>query len=82
MKKLVSFAVDVGTYALKGGIQYKVWLLFLLFFIVTGSYTAYIQLTEGLITVGASDQIPMELFFANFIFTAHPGCRTRLLLSP
>ena len=49
LKIIPSFVVDVGSYALKGGAAYKTWLIFLLFFVVTGSYTAYIQMTEGLI---------------------------------
>ena len=81
-KIITSFILDVGKYALKGGVKYKVWLLFLLFIIVTGSYTAYIQLNEGLITIGATDQIPMELFFANFIFTAHVAAAAILVVAP
>ena len=82
MKKIVSFAADFGSYAIKGGLTYKVWLLFLLFLTVTGLYTAYIQFTEGLIVVGATDQIPMELFFANFIFTAHVAAAAILVVAP
>jgi len=71
MEKMLSFALDFGSFAIKGGAKYYAWLLFLLFFVLVGSYTAYIQLTEGLIVTGATDQISWELFIANFIFTAH-----------
>ncbi|PIV24593.1 MAG: hypothetical protein COS39_00675 [Hydrogenophilales bacterium CG03_land_8_20_14_0_80_62_28] len=82
MTKMLSFAMDFGSYAIKGGPKYYAWLGFLLFFILVGSYTAYRQLTEGLILVGATDQIPMELFFANFIFTAHVAAAAILVVAP
>ncbi len=82
MGKILSFAVDFGSYAIKGGPKYKAWLYFLLSIILVGSYTAYRQLTEGLILVGATDQIPMELFFANFIFTAHVAAAAILVVAP
>ncbi len=82
MTKILSFAIDFGSYAIKGGPTYKAWLLFLLSIIMIGSYTAYRQLTEGLILVGATDQIPMELFFANFIFTAHVAAAAILVVAP
>jgi molybdopterin-containing oxidoreductase family membrane subunit len=82
MEKILSFAIDFGSYAIRGGTKYKVWLYFLLFFILIGFYTAYRQFTEGLILVGATDQIPMELFFANFIFTAHVAAAAILVVAP
>ena len=82
MTKILSFAIDFGSYAIKGGSTYKAWLLFLISIILVGSYTAYRQLTEGLILVGATDQIPMELFFANFIFTAHVAAAAILVVAP
>ncbi len=82
MGKILSFAVDFGSYAIKGGPRYKAWLYFLITIILIGSYTAYRQLTEGLILVGATDQIPMELFFANFIFTAHVAAAAILVVAP
>ncbi len=82
MEKTLSFAMDLGSYALKGGAKYKAWLLFLLFLILVGTFTAYKQFTEGLILTGATDQIPMELFFANFIFTAHVAAAAILVVAP
>ncbi len=82
MEKILSFAMDFGSYSVKGGAKYKAWLLFLLFIILAGSYTAYRQLTEGLILTGATDQIPMELFFGNFIFTAHVAAAAILVVAP
>jgi len=82
MKTALSFAMDFGSYAIKGGSKYYAWLLFLGFFILVGSYTAYRQLTEGLILTGATDQVTMESFFANFIFTAHIAAAAVLVVAP
>jgi formate-dependent nitrite reductase membrane component NrfD len=82
MKTALSFAMDFGSYAIKGGTKYYAWLLFLAFFILVGSYTAYRQLTEGLILTGATDQVTMESFFANFIFTAHIAAAAILVVAP
>ncbi len=82
MKTALSFAMDFGSYAIKGGSKYYAWLLFLAFFILVGSYTAYRQLTEGLILTGATDQVTMESFFANFIFTAHIAAAAILVVAP
>ncbi|OGS94166.1 MAG: hypothetical protein A3K04_06620 [Gallionellales bacterium RBG_16_56_9] len=79
---MLSFALDFGSFAIKGGAKYYAWLLFLLFFVLVGSYTAYIQLTEGLIVTGATDQISWELFIANFIFTAHVAAAAVLVVAP
>ena len=82
MKSALSFARDFGSYAIKGGSKYYTWLLFLGFFILVGSYTAYRQLTGGLILTGATDQVTMEMFFANFIFTAHVAAAAVLVVAP
>jgi len=82
MNTVLSFAKDFGSYAIKGGKTYYAWLLFLAFFILVGSYTAYIQLTEGLIVIGATDQITLESFFANFVFTAHVAAAAVLVVAP
>ena len=82
MKTALSFAMDFGSYAIKGGSKYYAWLLFLGFFILVGSYTAYRQLAGGLILTGATDQVTMESFFANFIFTAHIAAAAILVVAP
>ncbi len=82
MKTALSFARDFGSYSIKGGSKYYAWLLFLGFFILVGSYTAYRQLTGGLILTGATDQVTMESFFANFIFTAHIAAAAVLVVAP
>jgi molybdopterin-containing oxidoreductase family membrane subunit len=82
MNTALDFVRDFGSYAFKGGKFYYAWLLFLAFFILVGSYTAYIQLTEGLIVIGATDQVTLESFFANFVFTAHVAAAAVLVVAP
>jgi len=82
MNTVFCFARDFGSYAIKGGKMYYSWLLFLGFFILVGSYTAYIQFTEGLIVIGATDQVTLESFFANFVFTAHVAAAAVLVVAP
>ncbi len=82
MKKIVFFAIDFGAYALRGGVLYYSWLLFLSFFVLAGVYTSYIQFTEGLIVIGATDQVIWELYISNFIFTAHIAAAAVLVVIP
>ncbi len=82
MKTALSFARDFGSFAIKGGAMYYAWLLFLAFFILVGTYTGYIQLTQGLIVTGATDQVTLEAFFANFVFTAHVAAAAVLVVAP
>ena len=81
MKKAWSFAKDTSLYAVKGGNFYYAWLLFLFFFILVGTYTSYRQFTEGLILTGATDQVTLEMFFANFVFTAHVAAAAVLVVA-
>jgi Ni/Fe-hydrogenase subunit HybB-like protein len=82
MKNMISFAIDFASYAVKGGGKYYAWLLFLSFFVLVGAYTTYIQLSQGLITIGATDQISWELYISNFIFTAHIAAAAVLVVIP
>ncbi len=82
MQKLVSFVIDFWSYAFKGGSKFYSWLAFLSLFIVVGLYTTYLQLTEGLILIGATDQITWEMYISNFIFTAHVAAAAVLVVMP
>ena len=81
-EKPIAFARDFFSYAIKGGNLYYGWLLFLSFFVLVGLYTAYVQMTQGLIVTGATDQIVWELFISNFIFTAHIAAAAVLIVIP
>lgn len=68
MKSKINFAIDFATYALKGGMAFYTWLLFLGFFIVLMGYGTYQQLTLGMIVTNYNDQISWGLYESNFIF--------------
>jgi Ni/Fe-hydrogenase subunit HybB-like protein len=82
MKKVIPFALDFVSYAVKGGSMYYAWLLFLSFFVLVGVYTSYEQFTKGLIVIGATDQVQWELYMSNFIFTAHIAAAAVLVVIP
>ena len=83
MGKITTFLVDFFTYVLlKGSAKYYAWLGFLFLVLFAGMFTAYKQLTEGLITIGATDQITWEMFISNFIFTAHVAAAAVLVVAP
>ena len=68
MKKKMSFVVDYWVYVLKGGIKFYAWLGFLSLFLIGWSYGNFMQLSEGMIVTGLTDQVSWGLYLANFIF--------------
>jgi molybdopterin-containing oxidoreductase family membrane subunit len=68
MKNTLTFVIDFTGGAFKGGVKYYAWLLFLLFFILVGTFTAYRQFTTGIILTGVTDQVTWELYMSNFVF--------------
>lgn len=80
MKKMISFAIDFVSYAVKGGVKYYSWLLLLLFFILVGFFTLFKQFTTGIILTGVTDQITWELYVSNFIFTVHIAAASVLVV--
>lgn len=82
MQKLKYFIVDFWSCAFRGGPAYYGWLAFLAVFMLVGAYTSYQQLSTGLILTGATDQIPVEMFLSNFVFTAHVAAAAVLVVIP
>jgi len=68
MKKLMSFVVDYWVYVLKGGLRFYAWLGFLCLFLVGWTYGNFMQLSEGMIVTGLTDQVSWGLYLANFVF--------------
>ncbi len=82
MQKLKYFVIDFWSYAFRGGPMYYGWLAFLTVFMLVGAYTSYIQLSTGLLLTGATDEIPVEMFLSNFVFTAHVAAAAILVVLP
>ena len=68
MRKMTKFAKDYLSYVTKGDPKYYTWLTFLGFFVLIWIYGNYIQLTEGMIITGLTDQVSWGLYLANFVF--------------
>jgi len=68
MKKLISFVVDYWVYVLKGGSKFYAWLGFLGIFVFGWAYGNYMQISEGMIVTGLTDQVSWGLYLANFVF--------------
>ena len=68
MKKLISFVVDYWVYVLKGGLKFYAWLGFLCIFVIGWTYGNFMQLSEGMIVTGLTDQVSWGLYLANFVF--------------
>ena len=66
--KPISFAIDFLTYALKGGMKFYAWLLFLGFFVMLLVIGQFMQLTQGMIVTGLNDQVTWGIYMANFVF--------------
>ncbi len=68
MNKLMSFVIDYWVYVLRGGLKFYAWLGFLCIFVLGWSYGNFMQLSEGMIVTGLSDQVSWGLYLANFVF--------------
>ena len=68
MKKLTSFVAAYWLYVFRGSAKFYTWLGFLGLFIFGWVYGNYMQLTEGMIVTGLTDQVSWGLYLANFVF--------------
>ena len=64
----IKFGIDFLTYALKGGMKFYAWLLFLGFFVMLLVIGQFLQLTQGMIVTGLNDQVTWGIYMANFVF--------------
>ena len=68
MRTKIQFAIDFTFYALKGGIKFYTWMLFLCFLAFLAMFGIYEQFTKGLIVTAMTDQVSWGLYESNFIF--------------
>ena len=68
MGKTLNFVIDFALCTVRGGIKYYMWLAFLGFFIMVGTFTASRQFSSRIIVTGVTDQITWELYMSNFVF--------------
>jgi len=68
MATFFRFVLDYWLYAIKGDRTYYLWLGFLFLLLIPWGYGNYLQLTQGMIVTGLTDQVSWGLYLANFVF--------------
>ncbi|MBE9516441.1 MAG: polysulfide reductase NrfD [Proteobacteria bacterium] len=68
MEKIIKFTVDYLRYVAKGNQKFYIWIASLVPFILLWMYGNYMQLTEGMIITGLTDQVSWGIYLANFVF--------------
>lgn len=66
--KIIKYVFDATIYSMKGGLKYYSWLLFLGFLVFLSLFGWYVQLGNGLVVTGLTDQISDGLYISNFVF--------------
>ena len=68
MKRFFQFVFDFIRAGFTGGLLFWGWMLFLSFFIMLWGYGEYVQLRDGMIVTGLTDQVTWGMYLANFVF--------------
>ncbi len=68
MATFFRFVFDYWAYAFKGDWRYYLWLAFLFLLLIPWAYGNYMQLTQGMIVTGLTDQVSWGIYLANFVF--------------
>jgi molybdopterin-containing oxidoreductase family membrane subunit len=79
---LLRFMGDGMRSMLRGGPLYHGWLLLLIALIAVGGWYYAVQLREGLVITGMSDQVSWGLYIANFTFMVGIAAAAVLLVIP
>lgn len=79
---LLGFMGDSARSMLRGGPLYHSWLLLLIGLIAVGGWYYALQLREGLIITGMSDQVSWGFYIANFTFMVGIAAAAVLLVIP
>jgi len=68
VKNILNFCIDYVLCIWRGGIKYWSWLAFLWIFVFFWVYGNYMQLSDGMIVTGLTDQVSWGIYLANFVF--------------
>ncbi len=79
---LLRFATDSLKEALRGGREYKLWLLALLSVCAVGGLAYLQQLRTGLVVTGMSDQVSWGVYIANFTFLVGVAAAAVMVVIP
>jgi molybdopterin-containing oxidoreductase family membrane subunit len=79
---MLSFTRDGLRAMLRGSPRYRAWLLLLLAIVAVGVYSYALQLRDGLVVTGMSDQVSWGFYIANFAFLVGIAAGAVLLVIP
>lgn len=79
---MLSFTRDGLRAMLRGSPRYRAWLLLLLALVSVGVYSYALQLRDGLVVTGMSDQVSWGFYIANFAFLVGIAAGAVLLVIP
>jgi molybdopterin-containing oxidoreductase family membrane subunit len=79
---MLAFIRDGLRTMLRGGARYRAWLLLLLGLVALGAFSYSIQLRDGLVVTGMSDQVSWGFYIANFAFLVGIAAGAVLLVIP
>lgn len=78
----VSFVKDALVSVTRGGWGYHLWMAFLTFVMLWGTYAYSVQLREGLIVTGMTDYVSWGLYISNFTFLVGVAAAAVMLVLP
>ncbi len=77
-----SLVKDSINNALVGSRSYHIWMGILTFMMLFGAYAYYVQIDEGLIVTGMSDNVSWGLYISNFTFLVGVAAAAVMLVMP
>ncbi len=82
IKELITFARDVITWSLSGGIIYQLYLCILAALMVLGVYAYFVQINVGLAATNMSDIVSWGFYIANFTFLVGVAAAAVMIILP
>lgn len=82
MRVLRHFIKDGFGVIISGNRTYHLWMGFLTFLMLVGTYAYYIQIREGLAITGMSDRVSWGLYISNFTFLVGVAAAAVMLVLP
>ena len=79
---LKKFVKDAFISIMNGSLQYHLWMALLTLIMLSGAYAYSIQLDEGLVSSGMSDQVSWGLYISNFTFLVGVAAAAVMLVLP
>lgn len=82
MQVLIAFVKDGFLSVTTGSKKYHSWMAFLTLLMLSGAYAYSVQLREGLVVTGMSDQVSWGLYISNFTFLVGVAAAAVMLVLP